>query len=175
MPTTLRPRPAAAAGAPPALIVGLVLVALAGCQQQPPGRFDEVQKETPRNAPAVSAEAVAGSAFNTTFPKPDAGFNVVFTQEKTGFAQAKLVKEGQDVATLAVSDTRNNPEALDKFKDADGRLEGYPVVDVGEMGTAMLVADRYQVQVRSIDANFDKFQREDWLKKFDLANLAKIQ
>jgi hypothetical protein len=42
------------------------------------------------------------------------------------------------------------------------------------MGTGVLVGDRFQVQVRSKDANFGKPEREDWLNKFDLANLAKL-
>ena len=50
--------------------------------------------------------------------------------------------------------------------EADGFIE------IGNNGTGLLVGDRYQVQIRSTDANFTKFDREDWLKKFDLANLA---
>ena len=42
-------------------------------------------------------------------------------------------------------------------------------------GQASSSVGRYQVQIRSTDANFSKFDREDWLKKFDLANLAKLQ
>jgi hypothetical protein len=36
------------------------------------------------------------------------------------------------------------------------------------------VGDRFQVQVRSKDANFSKADREEWLSKVDLANLAKL-
>jgi hypothetical protein len=152
----------------------LAMTAVAGCYQEP-SRFEKVQQETRRNAPAVSKEALPGSSFNVMFPKKGGDFDVVYTQEKTGFAQAKLVKKGQDVATLSIFDTVSNPEAADKYKESQETFEGYPIIEIGNMGTGLLVGGRYQVQIRSIDANFSKFDREDWLKKFDLANLAKLQ
>src|SRR5665811_1185473 len=90
----LRPRPR-----PRGMIVLLLLTALPGCYQEPT-RWDEVQKETRRGAPAVAKDAVPGAEFNKLFPKPDGDFDVIFSQEKPGFAQAKLVKKGQDVAML---------------------------------------------------------------------------
>ncbi len=156
------------------MLVLMLLTALPGCYQQPT-RWDEVQKETRRNVPAVSKEAVPGATFNKLFPKPEGDFDVVYTQEKQGFAQAKLVKKGEDIATLSIFDTTSNPEAAEKYKDEQGTFEGFPIMDIGEKGTSLLVGNRYQVTIRSIDANFSKFDREDWLKKFDLANLAKLQ
>jgi hypothetical protein len=155
----------------------LVLVAssaVSGCYREPT-RWDAVQEKTRRNAPAVAKNAVPGSAFNKLFPKPSGDFDVVFTQEKPGFAQATLVKKGEDVATFAIFDTVSNPEAADKYKDTPETFEGYPIVEIGNNGTGLLVAGRYQVQIRSKNANFSKFDREDWLKKFDLANLATLQ
>jgi hypothetical protein len=145
-----------------------------GCYRAPT-RWDEVQKETRRNVPAVSKDAVPGSVFNKIFPKPDGTFDVVYTQEKAGFAQAMLVKKGEDVATLAISDTVSNPEAAGKYKDVQETFEGFPIIEIGNNGTGLLVGNRYQIQIRSKDANFSKFDREDWLKKFDLANLARLQ
>ena len=48
-------------------------------------------------------------------------------------------------------------------------------IEIGNNGTGLLVGGRYQVQIRSNDASFSKFDREDWLKKFDLPNLARLQ
>ncbi|WP_435009467.1 hypothetical protein P12x_000719 [Tundrisphaera lichenicola] len=152
----------------------LALTTLPGCYQEP-NRFDKVQEETRRNVPAVSKEALPGSEFNKMFPKPEGDFDVVYSQEKTGFAQANLVKKGEDVATLSISDTLSNPEAADKYKETQDTFEGYPIVEIGNQGTGLLVGSRFQIQIRSKDANFSKFDREDWLKKFDLANLAKLQ
>lgn len=152
----------------------LALTVASGCYREPT-RWDEVQQKTRRNAPAVSRQAVPGALFNKMFPKPEGDVDVIYTQEKTGFAQAKLVKKGRDVAMLSIFDTVSNPEAANKYKDTEETFEGYPIIEIGNNGTGLLVGQRYQVQVRSTDANFSKFDREDWLKKFDLANLAKLQ
>jgi hypothetical protein len=168
-----RPAPPIAARSVPVFAL-LAMTAVTGCYQEP-SRFDKVQQETRRNAPAVSKEALPGSSFNVMFPKPSGDFDIVYTQEKTGFAQANLVKKGQDVATLSIFDTVSSPEAADKYKETQETFEGYPITEIGNMGTGLLVGGRYQIQIRSMDANFSKFDREDWLKKFDLANLAKLQ
>jgi hypothetical protein len=156
------------------MLILLLVTALPGCYREPT-RWDEVQAKTRRNAPAVSKEAVPGATFNKLFPKPEGDYDVVYTQEKAGFAQAKLIKKGEDVATLSISDTVSNPEAADKYKGSSETFVGYPLIEIGELGTGLLVGNRYQVQVRSKDANFAKSDREDWLKKFDLANLARVE
>jgi hypothetical protein len=155
------------------LLVLLLLAGLPGCYREPT-RWDQVQQETRRNQPAVNREAVAGGEFNKMFPKPDGDFDRVYTQEKAGFAQAVLKKEGKEVATMSIFDTVSNPEAAENYKDATMQLQGYPMIDIGEQGSGVLVGNRFQVQIRSKDANFDKAQRQDWLGKFDLANLAQL-
>ena len=80
-----------------------------------------------------------GASFNKFFPKPEGDFDVVFTQEKAGFAQAKLVKKGQDVATLSIFDTVSNPEAAEKYKDTQETFEDYPIIEIGNNGTGLLV------------------------------------
>ena len=163
------------AAAPRAVaLAALALAALAGCYQEP-SRWDQAQQETRRNVRSVAKEALPGSSFNKMFPRPEGDYDLVPTREKTGFAEYTLVKKGQDVATLAVFDTASNPEAADKYKSAPGSIEGFPEAEIGANGTGILVADRFQVQVRSKDANFTKGDRADWLRKFDLANLAKLQ
>jgi hypothetical protein len=155
------------------ILLPLAALAGAGCYREPT-RWDEVQQQTRRNAPAVAKEAVAGSEFNKLFPRPEGDFDVVYTQEKTGFAEADLKKEGKVVATLAISDTISNPEAAQKYRDVTAQLKDYPLLDIGDTGSGVLVGDRFQVQVRSKDANFGKAEREQWLGKFDLANLANL-
>lgn len=162
---------------PRGMLVLLLLTSLPGCYRQP-SRWDAAQQQTRHNAPATSREAVSGSEFNRLFPKPEGDFDIVYTQEKSGFAQATLNRKGNAVATLSVFDTVSNPEAAQDYRDASARLGSYPLIDIGNNGTGVLVGDRFQVQVRSKDANFSKADREDWLKKFDLANLeslAKLQ
>jgi hypothetical protein len=168
----IRPRTTAAPVRPIVLLL-LLLTALGGCHREP-SRWDQVQQETRRNQPAVSREAVAGGEFNKFFPKADGGFDTVYTQEKSGFAQAMLTQEGKEVATLSVFDTVSNPEAAQDYKSATSQLQGYPMIDIGDRGTGVLVGDRFQVQVRSKDGNFGKAEREGWLAKFDLANLERL-
>lgn len=148
----------------------VVVSSLAGCREEP-SRWEQVQQATRRNQPAVGREAVAGGEFNKMFPKADGDYQIIYTQEKSGFAQADLKQDGKPVATLSIFDTVSNPEAAANYRDATERLEGYPLIDIGSQGSGVLVGDRFQVQVRSKDANFSKDDREAWLKKFDLANL----
>jgi hypothetical protein len=171
-PSAPRPRPAARHRW---VFVLLPLAALAGagCYREPT-RWDEVQEKTRRNTPAVVKEAVAGGEFNKMFPKADGDYAIVYTQEKRGFAQAELNRQGSTVAILSIFDTVSNPEAAQNYRDATTQLGGYPLIDIGSNGTGVLVGDRFQVQVRSKDANFSKADREDWLKKFDLANLESL-
>jgi hypothetical protein len=117
---------------------------------------------------------VPGSAFNKLFPKAEGGFDLVYTQEKEGFAQAKLEKDGQEVATLSISDTATNPDAVSKYQQSREKIAGYPAVEVGNLGTGILVADRFQVQVRSKDDTFTQSDRAAWIARFDLDGLARL-
>lgn len=123
---------------------------------------------------AAVVEPLAGGEFNKFFPKDEGDYNVLYTQEKEGFAQARLNLNGVEIATLSVSDTAISVEALDKFKDSKEEIAGYPAAAVGELGTAILVADRIQVQVRSKDASFTAEDRTEWIEKFDLDGLAAL-
>ena len=138
-----------------ALLLALLLVlALAYCSRSVP---------EPQIAP--------GKNFNSAFPKSAAGLIVQFTQEKEGYAQADLLKDGKKMAQLSISDTDSNPSARDKFKPGARTIAGHPSATVGSLGTAILVANRYQVQVRSIDPSFTGQDRESWLNQFQLGGL----
>lgn len=156
------------------LMVALLFTFTACTSTQKETRWDKAQEQS-ENQPATSDESVSGGSFNTFFPAAEAGFDLTFTQEKTGFAEARLSKDGTDVALLSISDTVNNPDAAEKYKESTEVLAGFPVADIGSQGTGILVADRYQVQVRSTDSSFSRFDREDWLQKFDLDGLAALQ
>jgi hypothetical protein len=152
-------------------------LAIAGCQAKVPSQFDQVQKEsTAKNAmPAVAKDATKGGEFNKFFPKPQDGYERVYTQEKKGFAEAKLKKDGKDQAMLAVSDTKSLPAAAAKFESAKSSVSGYPSVDLGTTQTSILVGDRYQVKVISKAPDFSKDDRIEWIQKFDLTGLAKLK
>ncbi len=153
----------------------LLIVAVAGfwfyrstsTKEEPPVVTTSPNKAIPQK------EATAGSSLNAAFPKSSGDFTVRFTQEKDGFSQAELLKGAGKLATLSISDTAANPSARDKFKTATKKIAGHPAAAVGAQGTALLVADRFQVQVRSLQPAFSASDREAWLEKFNLAALNK--
>lgn len=159
----------------PAFLSVLLLVSACG-SESPPSAYDQVQQETSgAKAPAVSGDAIQGSSFNALFPDAAGGFDVVPSQEKKGFAEYKLKKEGTTMAMLSINDTISNPDAAAKFANSDRTVAGYPAVDISSKQTAILVADRFQVKVQSKDEAFAKSDREDWLGKFNLRGLASLQ
>lgn len=120
--------------------------------------------------PKPTAPVAEGSSLNAAFPKDgDGGYKRVFTQEKDGFAEAKLQKDGKDVATLSASDTNANPEAKAKFSDAKEKLGEWPMMTVGKNQTTVLVRDRWQVKVSS--PTLDHEARKTILGTFDLGRL----
>ncbi|HHP7230634.1 MAG TPA: hypothetical protein ACFCUY_07220 [Xenococcaceae cyanobacterium] len=155
-------------------LLGTILL-IAACTQQPPSRFDQTQQDsTARGATAVVKVSESGSNFNRYFPEPDSEYQRVYTQEKTGFAEAKLKQAGKDVAVMAISDTLNNPSAVDKFSNSTEKIAGYPAVNQGNNATAVLVKNRFQVKVLSRDPSFTESDRKTWLSKFDLDGLAQL-
>ncbi len=154
----------------------VMLLLITGCTQAPPSPFDQAQQEsTQRDAtPAVVSDATQGSEFNKFFPSSEPGFERVYTQEKKGFAEAKLIENGKDVAMLAISDTASVPAAAAKFASSTSEIAGYPALEIGSTQTAVLVADRYQVKVLSRDPEFTAADRQAWIAKFNLDGLAQL-
>ena len=146
------------------------------CSQQAPSRFDGAQQEsTSKGATAVVDSSQSGGSFNRYFPDSGSGYERIYSQEKKGFAEAKLKKDGKEIAILSISDTLNNPSAATKFNSSSQTIKGYPAVTQGSTGTAVLVGDRYQVKIRSKDKSFSPSDREKWLGKFNLRGLSKLK
>ena len=162
------------------LVLSLCLCSLlfvsAGCSSKAISPYAQVQKETTqRSAPkAVAKTATQGSEFNKFFPDAGNGYERVYTQEKKGFAEAKLKKNGTDVAMLSISDTTSLPTAAAKYDQATAKIQGYPAVQVGTTQTGVLVG-RYQVKVLSRTPSFAASDREAWIQKFDLRGLSKLK
>lgn len=159
------------------LVLGLLLFISACGAPKPPSQFDQVQEQTTqKNAPpAVAKEAEQGGSFNKFFPKSVAGFQIVPAQEKKGFAEYKVNRDGKNVAVLSISDTISIPTAAEKYKQSTLQIAGYPAVEQGTTITGVLVSDRYQVKVQSRDASFTKDDRTDWIGKFNLNGLANLK
>ncbi len=120
-------------------------------------------------------EEVEGGALNKFFPKDADGYKVVYNQEKDGFVQASLNKDGKEVGTFAVSDLSTNMDTKAKYKKSTMKVAGYPALKKGSKGHTILVGDRYQVSIRSKDASFDEKMRKAWFEKFDLSGLSKLK
>jgi hypothetical protein len=153
-----------------------LLLFITACSSTP-SRYSQVQKDTTRRgAPsAVVKTAEKGGTFNQFFPDPTRSYEVVPAQEKKGFAEYKLIKDGKTVAMLSISDTSSLPTAAAKYQNSAETVAGYPAVDQGTTATGLLVNDRYQVKVLSRDPAFTKEDRVAWLQKFDLRGLAKLE
>ncbi|GCL57109.1 hypothetical protein [Microcystis aeruginosa] len=159
------------------LIAGVLatLLLVTSCAKAP-SQFDQAQQEsTARGAAAVVKESTSGGSFNQFFPPSGGGYERVYTQEKKGFAEAKLKQDGKVVAMLAISDISNNPAAANKFQDSQTTIKGFPSVKQGTTATAVLVNNRYQVKVLSREPDFTASDRQAWLAKFDLDGLAKLK
>lgn len=155
------------------LLLSLLLL-VTSCASKTPSRFDQAQQTSSqqKSGQAVVKDATQGANFNKFFPKADSGYQRVYTQEKKGFAQAKLKKDGKDIATLSISDIKSTPDTAKKYQQSTKTIAGYPAATLGNSQTSVLVNNRYQVTVRSTDPSFN---RETWLQKFDLAGLARLQ
>jgi hypothetical protein len=159
-----------------ALLLSFLLFVTA-CAPNPPSRYSQVQQETTaRGAPsAVAKQAEQGSTFNQFFPKSVAGYEIVPTQEKKGFAEYKVKQAGQTVAMLSINDTASVPSAAAKYEGSSLKIAGYPAVEQGTTATGILVNGRYQVKVLSRAPSFTKEDRAAWLQKFNLAGLGKLK
>lgn len=121
------------------------------------------------------SQVVNGTAFNRLFPEPDDGDQLVFTQEKRGFSEARLKHGGQVKALLAISDVTTAPEARRKFETSQSRLQGWPLVEQGPQATALLVADRFQIKVIGQGDGLEAEQRQDLIGRFNLRGLAALK
>lgn len=157
------------------LLLSLLLL-VTSCASKPPSRFDQAQQQSSqqKSGQAVVKESTQGAEFNKFFPKGDDGYERVYTQEKKGFSEAKLKKDGKDVAMLSISDIKNNPSAAAKYQQSTKTIAGYPAATLGTTQTSVLVNNRYQVKVSTRDASFTESDREAWLQKFDLNGLARL-
>jgi hypothetical protein len=150
----------------------LAVLLLAACRK--PTRWDQATEAPlpPRPTEPARVEK-AGGLFNRAFPADGTdGYKRVFTQEKEGFAEAKLQRDGKDVATLAITDVGNDGAARGKFDRASDKLASYPLVTVGKNQSAVLVNNRFQVKVSSPTLGPDA--RKQLLSRFDLAAVAAL-
>ncbi|MEA5570101.1 hypothetical protein [Calothrix sp. UHCC 0171] len=159
-----------------ALMLSVLILTTSGCAAKAPGRFDAVQQESSRqkSGQAVVKNATQGSEFNKFFPTTSGGYERVFTQEKKGFAEANLKKDGKVLAQLAISDTSSTSTTAASYSNSTKKIGGYPAKNLGNTKTSILVG-KYQVTAISKDPSFTVSDRETWLQKFNLNGLSKLK
>jgi len=161
-------------------LVLALAVALAACKDDPPKstRWDQAasaaasaaQEKASAAASAPPVPKTETGAVNKFFPKAEAGTKLVYSVDKPGYAEAKLVSEdGGELATVVVGDA--DADAKAKFASAKDKLDAYPLVTVGKNQSALLVGSR---QVKVTSKTLDADARKAWLAKFDLAGLAAL-
>jgi hypothetical protein len=160
------------------IVLSLVLF-IPGCFQKEPSKFAQAQKDTTARGAekAVAKDATQGSEFNKFFPADADGYDRVFSQEKKGFAEAKLNKGGKNVATLSINDTSSPglAAAANKYQKSTEKLGAFPLlVEPIPKSTGVLVK-KFQVKVTSKDPSFTADNRMTWLKKFNLDGLSKLK
>lgn len=157
-------------------IVLVFFLTLSACSSAP-SKYDQVQKDTTGfKAPAaVDKAAEKGGTFNQFFPASEGEYSVVPAQEKKGFAEYKLKRNGETLAMLSINDTISLPAAAAKYENATATISGFPAVVQGATATGVLVNGRYQVKVLSRDPSFSEADRAAWLEKFDLQALSQLE
>lgn len=154
-------------------IVGGFTLACSGAVE--PTQWDDVAEQIEEGAAAEPIGAIVdGSAFNAMLPDDGHdGTSRVFTQEKSGYAEAEYKRDGKTLVTVSISDTRDNPSAREKFAGAAEQVAGYPAVEKGSNASMVLVADRFQVRASSPDLSHA--DRLAWLGAAHISQLATLQ
>jgi hypothetical protein len=168
-------------------------LALSGCDScsnpketsKPPSSTSGPASGLAKSAIAASASAVSVSiappgaaslapmppgALTKFFPKDGAGgYKRVPAGEREGYAEAKLQKDGKEVAILSITDAERLAYMKAKFDGVTEKVGDFPVVKTDDTQTSVLVRDRFQVKVMS--NMLDHEARKAILAMFDLAGL----
>lgn len=171
----------------PIAVLATVAALTAGCRNcandKPAGRSSDSGAEPASSAPAVSATAaadppaapaagpaIAEGTFSKFFPRGGQGDTTqVMKLDRGSYAEARLSKDGKEIAVLAIVDAQKLAFVKARFDEATDKLEGYPVMKLGDHQTTLLVKGRYQVKVTS--QTLDDDARKAILATFDLKGL----
>lgn len=126
-------------------------------------------------ATAAVAKMVDGAKFKPFFPAVgmDGTTDKAERPPKEGMMEIAYKKGKDAVAVIVVTDTAGEPRVKDDYAGAKDTAGGYPLKTSGYFKSAILVADRYQVQITSQRLKAD--QRKAWLEKMDLKGLAALK
>ncbi|PWJ44349.1 hypothetical protein [Sediminitomix flava] len=134
----------------------------------------DISSEGEKTRGKYRKKLVKGKEFNACLPNKMGDYKITYTQEKLGMIQAVVSEKGDDVATITVADLLDTPQNIEKYTSSTQDLKGYPMLSKGSKGTAILVSDRFQVQVRSKSDSFTEADRIEVLSQVDLNHLAQL-
>ena len=126
-------------------------------------------------AQAAVAKMVGGEKFKGFFPAADMDGATTKLEKpaKEGFFEVSYKKDKDEVAVMVITDTVGEPRVKDDYKGVKDTAGGYPLKTSGYFKSAILVGDRYQVQITSQRLKPDR--RKAWLEKVDLKGLAALK
>jgi hypothetical protein len=121
--------------------------------------------------PGASSLAPMTTGFLTKFfPKDgDGGYKRVLSGEKQGYAEAKLEKDGKEVALVSITDATRLAYTKQRFETSTEKIGDLPVLRVNDEETSALVNNRFYVKVYS--TKLDHEARKAILASFDLKSL----
>src|SRR6478672_5333753 len=113
-----------------ACLVLLALPGASGCKKDEPKstRWDDaaaaIASAPPADPDAAGAvPPIPAGTLNKYFPKDgDGGYKRVFAADKEGYAEAKLQKDGKEVAIVSIADAERLVYAKAKFASATDKL-----------------------------------------------------
>jgi len=155
----------------------ILLAVLPACGKNAATPAPVVAQEQPSSlmAQPVAGAASPAGALGPFFPQTGSGFTVEPVQEQAGYAEASLKMELTEVARLSIRDAAQDPATLAAFNNSAAQIGGYPMLETGSGGTAILVANRFLVGVQAVAPDFAQTDREYWLQQFNLAGLAGLK
>lgn len=130
-------------------------------------------------AQAAAATAVAkmvdGEKLKPFFPAVgmDGTTDKAERPPKEGMMEIAYKKGKDDVAVIVITDTVGEPRVKDDYAGSKETAGGFPLKTSGYFKSAILVGDRYQVQITSQRLKAD--QRKVWLEKMDLKGLSALK
>jgi len=152
-------------------LLALFLLSGGGCARRP-----QPPSSSPPAAPPAPVTLVPAAELKKAVPRLPAPFQPVLFLERPGTVTYHVRKGGSLAATLSVRDLSGKDSVRrGLFQGAGQEVQGYPAVPTSMGGgLAVLVGDRFQVEVVSLSPSVGQKRRDAWLDAFDYARLAAL-
>ncbi|PWJ40926.1 hypothetical protein [Sediminitomix flava] len=117
-------------------------------------------------------DVIDGKLLQEAFPDSLPKFQIYVTHSAVGMVKAKVINDSSKViASSSIIDLLNHKNEISRFKKSELSFEDYPLLIKGQNSIAILVADRFQVQIKSLSQSFNDDRIKERFKQFDLEKL----